>query len=125
MDKIRVVGAGASVTADTAIRGMLKRSLGQAGNVVTHRLVPLAPIATSALTNAAVTYIVGKRAQAIAKSGEATIDGIPDALRAFTGVDERRVYAWTMDAIKGSAGTLSSAFAKIKSVLTPRRRKKA
>jgi hypothetical protein len=125
VDKIRVVGAGASVTADTAIRAMLKRGLGQAGNVITHRLIPIAPIATSALTNAAVTYAVGKRAQAIAQSGETSIDGIPDALRAFTSVDERRVYAWTMDAIKGSAGALSNTFARIKATLAPRRRKKA
>ena len=125
VDKIHIVGAGASVTADTAIRGMLKRSLGSAGNVITHRLMPIAPVVTSALANAAVTYAVGKRAQAIAQTGETTIDGIPDALRTFTGVDERRVYAWTMDAIKGSAGALSNTFAKIKTTLTPHRRKQA
>jgi hypothetical protein len=125
VDKIRIVGAGASVTADTAIRGMLKRALGKTGNLLTHRLIPIAPIATSALTNATVTYIVGKRAQAIALSGETTIEGIPDVLRAFTGIDERRVYAWTMDAIKGSAGVLSNTFTKIKSTLISRDRKKA
>jgi uncharacterized protein (DUF697 family) len=124
VDKIHIVGAGASVTADTAIRAMLKRGLGRAGSLVTYRLMPIAPIVTSALTNAVVTYAVGKRAQAIAKLDETAMERIPDVLRAFTGVDERRVYAWTMDAIKGSTGALSNTFAKIKTTLTPRRYKK-
>lgn len=125
VDKIHIVGAGASVTADTALRAVLRRSLGKAGNLVAYRLLPIAPIVTSALTNAAVTYAVGKRAQAVAKRGEASIDGIPDVVRAFTGIDERRIYAWTMDAVKGSAGALSATFARIRTTLTPRRRKKA
>ncbi len=125
VDKIHIVGAGASVAADTAIRTMLKRNLGRAGNLLTHRLMPLAPVVTSALTNAAVTYTVGKRAQAVAKFGASPDEGIPDVLRAFTGVDERRVYAWSMDAIRQSTGALSNTFAKIRKALTPRRRTRA
>jgi uncharacterized protein (DUF697 family) len=124
VEKMHIVGAGASVATDTAIRGLLRRSLGRAGSLLTHRLMPLAPIVTSALTNAAVTYTVGKRAQAIAKIGVGPVDSIPDIVRAFTGVDERRVFDWTMSAIKGSTESLSSTFSKIKSTLTPRRLKK-
>ncbi len=125
VDKLHIVGAGASITADTAIRGMLKRHLGRAGSLITSRIMPVAPIVTSALTNAIVTYAVGKRAQAIAKLDDTSLEGMPEILRALTGVDERRVYEWTMDAIKGSTGALSHTFVKIKKKLTPRRYEKA
>lgn len=121
VEKIRIIGTGASLATDTALRGLLRRSLGRAGSVLTHRLLPIAPIVTSALTNAAITYTVGKRAQAIAKTGSTEI---PDVVRAFTGFDERRVFEWTMSAIKGSTESLSNTFAKIKAMLTPRRSKK-
>jgi uncharacterized protein (DUF697 family) len=122
VDKIRIVGTGASVATDTAIRGLIRRSVGRAGSLLTYRLMPIAPIVTSALTNAAITYTVGKRAQAIAKHGSA--DGMYDVVRAFTGFDERRVFEWTMSAIKGSTESLSNTFAKIKATLTPRRARK-
>ena len=118
VDKLHIVGAGASIAADTAIRGLVRRSLGRAGSVLTYRFMPIAPIVTSALTNAAITYTVGKRAQAVAKSGGADVPGI---VQAFTGLDEKRVFEWTMSAIKGSTGALSNTFAKIKAALTSRR----
>jgi hypothetical protein len=119
IDKIRIVGAGASVATDTAIRGLIRRSLGRASSILSYRLIPIAPIVTSALTNAAITYTVGKRAQAVAKHGSA--DAMPDVLRAFTGFDERRLFDWTMSAVKGSTESLSNTFAKIKATLMSRR----
>jgi hypothetical protein len=98
---------------------LIRRGVGHAGSVLTYRFMPIAPIVTSALTNAAITYTVGKRAQALAKHGSA--DGMPDIMRALTGFDERRVFDWTMSAIKGSTESLSNTFAKIKAALTPRR----
>lgn len=122
IDKIRIVGAGASVATDTAIRGLIRRGLGRASSVLSYRLMPIAPIVTSALTNAAITYTVGKRAQAVAKHG--SMESMPDVLRTLAGFDERRVFDWTMSAIKSSTGSLSNAFAKIKTTLTSRRPKK-
>ncbi len=118
VDKLHIVGAGASIATDTAIRGLVRGSLGRAGSVLTYRFMPIAPIVTSALTNAAITYTVGKRAQAVAKSGG---EDVPGVVQAFTGLDERRVFEWTMNAIKGSTGALSNAFSKIKTALTSRR----
>ena len=119
VDKLHIVGAGASIATDTAIRGLVRRSLGRAGSVLTYRFMPIAPIVTSALTNAAITYTVGKRAQAVAKSGGDTM--FQASCRRSPALDERRVFEWTMNAIKGSTGALSNAFAKIKSALTSRR----
>ena len=121
VEKLHIVGAGASIATDTAIRSLVRRSLGRAGSVLSYRLMPVAPIATSALTNAAITYTVGKRAQAVAKSGSTEVPGM---VQAFTGLDERRVFEWTMNAIKGSTGALSNTFAKIKAALTSRRPKR-
>ncbi len=121
VEKLHVVGAGASIATDTALRGLVRRSLGRAGSVLTYRLMPIVPIMTSALTNAAITYAVGKRAQVVAKSDGTEIPGL---MHAFTGVDERLVYEWTMNAIKDSTGALSNTFTKIKAALTPRRLKK-
>jgi len=121
VEKLHIVGAGASVATDTAIRGLVRRSLGRAGSLLTYRLMPIAPIVTSALTNAAITYTVGKRAQAVAKSGGTEVPGL---VQSFTGLDERRVFEWTMNAIKGSTGALSNTFGKIKAALTSRRPRK-
>ena len=118
VDKLHIVGAGASIATDTAIRGLVRRSLGRAGSMLTYRLMPIAPIVTSALTNAAITYTVGKRAQAVAKSGGTEVPGV---VQAFTGIDERRVFEWTMNDIMGSTGALSNTFGKIKAALTSRR----
>jgi len=121
LDKLHIVGAGASIATDTAIRGLVRRSLGRAGSVLTYRFMPIAPIVTSALTNAAITYTVGKRAQAVAKSGGTDVPGV---VQAFTGIDEKRVFEWTMNAIKGSTGALSNTFTKIKAALSSRRPQK-
>jgi len=56
-----------------------------------------------------VTYAVGKRAQAVAKLRDAPITGMPDALRAFSGVDERRVLDWTVEAMKSSFALVSDS----------------
>ncbi len=56
------------------------------------RLLPIASIASSAVTNASVTWrAIGKRAQAMAKWRDRPISGMPDVMRAFSGVDERRI----------------------------------
>src|SRR5206468_3343129 len=36
VEKMRIVGAGASVATDTAIRGLIRRSVGRAGSILTY-----------------------------------------------------------------------------------------
>jgi uncharacterized protein (DUF697 family) len=100
--RVQMIGTSASVASDAIMRALLKRSVGQFGTYVAVRVVPLTSIASSAFANAMVTYAVGKRAQAVAKLRDAPITGMPDALRAFSGVDERRVLDWTVEAMKSS-----------------------
>jgi hypothetical protein len=100
--RVQMIGTSASVASDAILRALLKRTVGQFGTYVAVRVVPLTSIASSAFANAMVTYAVGKRAQAVAKLRDAPITGMPDALRAFSGVDERRVLDWTVEAMKSS-----------------------
>ena len=105
--RVQMIGTSASVASDAIMRTLLKRTVGQFGTYVAVRVVPLTSIASSAFANAMVTYAVGKRAQAVAKLRDAPITGMPDALRAFSGVDERRVLDWTVEAMKSSFALVS------------------
>ena len=107
--RVQMIGTSASVAGDALVRVLLKRTVGQFGTFVAARVVPLTSIASSAFANAMVTYAVGKRAQAVAKLRDAPITGMPDAVRAFSGVDERRVLDWTVEAMKSSVGLVSDA----------------
>ena len=43
----------------------------------------------------------------------APITGMPDVMRAFSGVDERRVLDWSVDAVKTSLGMIGDALRKM------------
>ena len=113
VEKIQVLGTGASIGGDAFLRGLLKRALGRVGGLVVARAVPLVPIVTSASTNAAVTYAIGKRAQAVAKLKDASLADMTDVVRAFTGVDERRIYAWSVTAVKDAINATGKFFGRV------------
>src|SRR5690242_10066120 len=92
--QVQLAGSAASAASDALTRGILRRALSSISSLVARRAVPVAAVVSSAFANAAVTYAVGKRAQAVARLRDAPISGMPDAVRAFTGVDERRLFAW-------------------------------
>lgn len=117
VNRVQMLGASASVASDAVIRTLLKRSIGQLGTMIAARVVPLTTIGSSALANAMVTYAIGKRAQAVAKLRDAPLSGLPDALRAFSGVDERRVLAWTVEAMKSSLALVSGT---LRGLITPK-----
>lgn len=110
---VQFVGASAGLAGDAVARSLLKRALGGIGGVIAARVLPLAAIATSALSNATVTYSIGKRAQAVARLGDAPLSGMPDVVRAFTGVDERRIFAWSVAAVKDSLVVIGKSFGRL------------
>jgi uncharacterized protein (DUF697 family) len=111
--RVQMVGAGVSVASDTMIRQLVRRSVGAVGSYVAFRVLPVTSIASSAFSNAMVTYAVGKRAQSVAKLRDAPLGALPDALRAFSGIDERRVLDWTIDATKSSLGLVGAGLRKL------------
>lgn len=125
--RVQMVGAGASVAGDAVVRQLIRRSAGALGGFVVGRVLPLTSIASSAFSNAMVTYAVGKRAQAVAKLRGAPISALPDMLRAFSGVDERRVLDWTVEATRTALGAIGGALRKaaVRAVSAVPRRKKS
>jgi len=105
--KVQLAGSAASVAGDALTRGLLHRAFGSIGRMIAVRAVPLTAVVSSALANATVTYAIGKRAQAVARLRESPIAGMPDALRAFSGVDERRIFAWSVAAAKDALTRLT------------------
>jgi hypothetical protein len=107
--RVQTMGPGASIAGDMLLRGVLHRLSGRIGGLVTRRLTPVVGIVSSAVSNASVTYAIGKRAQAVAKWKDSPITGMPDVARAFTGIDERRVLDWSVDAVKSSFDLIGTA----------------
>jgi hypothetical protein len=118
---VLLFGTGASMAGDAIGRGLLHRLLRRAGGLVARRAVPVAAIVSSAVANASVTYAIGKRAQAAARLPQTSVADMPDVLRAFTGVDERRIAAWSLSAVKGAIAGIGKAAMRVAAAAKPRR----
>lgn len=114
--QISALGAGASLGVDAIGRRILGRFGSKLGGTVFGRVAPLVGVLTSALGNAATTYAIGRRAEAFAKMGAAPADSLVDAFRAFTGVDERRVWEWSVTATKEALATVARVTSKVKAM---------
>ena len=114
--QISALGVGASVSVDALGRRLFSRYAKQLGGGVLGRVAPLAAVLTSALGNASTTYAIGRRAQAFAKVGEMPLDGIADAFRAFTGIDERKLWDWSVSATKEALGTIGNVLSRVSSL---------
>lgn len=113
VSQVATFGAGASASVDALGRRLLGRYGGVLGGSVVGRVLPVATVLTSALGHVAMTYAVGKRAQALAKLRSAPAESLADAFRAFTGVDERRVWEWSLDATKQTIARFGSALRRV------------
>ena len=110
------LGAGASIGVDALGRRLLGRFGSKLGGGVFSRVAPLVGVLTSALGNAATTYAIGRRAEAFAKMGVAPAESLVDAFRAFTGLDERRVWDWSVSATKEALATVGRVTEKVKAM---------
>ena len=111
--QISALGVGASISVDALGRRLFARYGSQIGGGVLGRVAPIAAVLTSALGNASTTYAIGRRAQAFSKIGEVRSDGLADAFRAFTGVDERKVWDWSVTATKEALGSIGSVLSRV------------
>jgi hypothetical protein len=94
-------------------RQMVERIVTQLGGrylqPVATRILPLASLVTDIAGAIAGTYAVGKRAQALCNlpgSGN-----LGDLLRGLSGIDERRLFAWSGEALKHALLPLRGAMA--------------
>ena len=113
VNRVQTLGTSASIASDALMRGMARRAASSIGGLVAKRLLPVAAIASSALSNTSITYAIGKRAQAVAKWRDRPITGMPDVMRAFSGVDERRILDWSTDAVKTSLTLVSTTLKRM------------
>jgi hypothetical protein len=110
LDNLAWLGAGAGAAGDTFSRGLLRRGIARIGGTFAQRTLPLAAIGTSAFANAAATYAIGQRARTFARLGEVSNASLADAVRSFTGIDERRIARWALAACKDTlAATVAIA----------------
>lgn len=58
------------------------------------RVIPVAGIAASASAAALTTYLIGRRAEKYFTQGETPLEDWKDSLRAFSGLDERKLLEW-------------------------------
>ena len=112
--QISSLGAGASIGVDALGRTLLGRFGSKLGGPVFGRVVPLIGVMTSAIGNAATIYAIGRRAEAFAKMGAAPADTLADVFRAFTGVDERRIWEWSLAAPKEALATVGRVTSTVK-----------
>lgn len=114
--QISALGAGASLGVDAIGRRILGRFGRAFGGTLFGRVAPVVGILSSAIGNAATTYAIGRRAESFAKMGAAPADSLADALRAFTGLDERRVWEWSVTATQEALGVVGRVSDKFKAL---------
>ncbi|QBB70463.1 hypothetical protein ELE36_08840 [Pseudolysobacter antarcticus] len=98
--RMQWAGGGGATAVDAMGRRALSKLSTRLGGGIARRLAPFAAALSSALSNAAITYAIGKRAQLAARSNGTALHSMPETLRALTGVDERRILAWSLHALK-------------------------
>lgn len=111
---VQRLGVGAGLSGDLMLRGAVSRAMGRTGGLLVRRAAPLTAVLSSALVTASVTYAIGKRAQSMAQMPDTSINATADLLRAFSGVDERRIYAWSKTAVKGSLSSISHVLRRMR-----------
>ncbi len=98
--RMQWAGGGGATAVDAMGRRALSKLSARLGGGIARRLAPFAAALSSALSNAAITYAIGKRAQLAARSNGTALHSMPETLRALTGVDERRILEWSLHAVK-------------------------
>lgn len=85
------VSVGASALAERAGQGVATRVSERFAQRWLAHALPVIGVAASAGTNVVSTYVIGQRARAYFRHGPEAVADWKDALRALTGVDERRL----------------------------------
>lgn len=88
------LGTGTEYLTRTASRKATERFLKHYAKRWASKAIPVAGIATSASAAALTTYLIGRRAERYFTEGSAALGDWKDSLRAFSGVDERKLLQW-------------------------------
>lgn len=77
------------------------------------KAVPGLGVAASAGTNILTTYIIGQRANAYFSLGPESVGDWAESVRALSGVDERKIIAWLVEAVENAWHTLGQSLQNV------------
>ena len=97
---VAATNMGAAAVSKEAAKAVARQAARIVGGSIARRAMPIAGIATTAAANIGITYLIGVRAQALAKMKDAPIEDWPDLIRNVTALDERKLASWAADAAK-------------------------
>ncbi|HVF34025.1 MAG TPA: hypothetical protein VND91_01730 [Candidatus Saccharimonadia bacterium] len=120
---VAATNIGAAAVSKQAARAVTYQAARLIGGSLARRALPIAGIVTTAAANIGVTYLIGMRAEALAKIKDAPIEDWPDLIRGVTSLDERRLARWAADAARAGieqvADTATGWLAKLNSYVKP------
>ena len=102
------VGVGANQLIEKAGRQIAAKASEQLAKKSVARSVPLIGMGAAAGTNTVTTYAIGRRAISYFALGEERMESWAEALRAVTGVDERKLVGWMSEAGEGARDLVGS-----------------
>lgn len=88
------LGAGLEHLGTMASQGLLRKLAQRYSQRWLAHAIPLLGIASSAGLNAFSTYLIGQRAKVFFREGAASLGDWKASLRAFSGIDEKRLTEW-------------------------------
>ncbi len=120
---VAATNIGAAAVSKEAAQAVAKQAARIIGGTLAKRAMPIAGIVTTAAANIGVTYLIGMRAQALAKMKDAPLEDWPDLIRGVTSLDERKLARWAADAAKNAidsvAHTTTGWLSKLNSYVRP------
>ncbi len=114
------------LAAREATRAVANQVANEASRTLVISSIPFIGAFTNASLNTTTTYVIGQRAKVYFEKGPEQLDSWSDSVRAVTGVDERKLSTWIVQAwklFKASvanriANSKNAAVAKMKAVKT-------
>lgn len=91
---------GAKQLSNAMVEQIVKQLGGRYLRPIAARALPLASLVTEIAASIASTYAVGKRAQILCNLPGTGARNLGDLLRGLTGIDQRRLFSWSGEALK-------------------------
>ncbi|HET9482529.1 MAG TPA: hypothetical protein VFO79_01110 [Xanthomonadales bacterium] len=104
---VAATNMGAAAVSKQAAKAVAHQAARLVGGTIAKRAMPIAGIVTTAAANIGVTYLIGMRAQALAKMKDAPLEDWPDLIRGVTSLDERKLARWAADAARSAIDEVS------------------
>ena len=99
---VAATNIGAASVSKQAAKAVATQAAKLIGGTLARRAMPVVGVATTAAANIGITYLIGMRAQALAKMKDAPLEDWPDLIRGVTSLDERKLAQWAAEAARNA-----------------------